>query len=265
MNKIKQFLFSSSTSIILLLILGFALGTATFIEEKYDTQSARALVYNAIWFEFIFVLLLINFIGHIIRFKMWQKKKWASLLFHSAFILIIIGAAVTRYFGFEGSMHIREGSSTNIIYSAEPYLQISYLDKNETLIYDKPFEISRFGDNSFHAEFNSVDKGKIFFGYSSFIPNAVEKLKQNVPDGKKFLALQAIFDGDPHKIFIEDGKSSAIGNLSISLNLEDKGSSLLVTEKNGQMWLSSSLLMTRTDMGTKVSDTISTGNAVEFR
>ena len=47
-----------------------------------------------------------------------QQKKWAILTFHAAMIIILIGAGVTRYFGYEGMMHIREGSSSNSFLSA---------------------------------------------------------------------------------------------------------------------------------------------------
>ncbi|MCX6276715.1 MAG: cytochrome c biogenesis protein CcsA [Bacteroidetes bacterium] len=188
MNKILKFLFSSSLTLILLLILGVALGMATFIEEKYDTATAMDFVYKAKWFEFIFLLLVINLFGHIVRFKMLQRKKWAGLLFHLAFVLIIIGAGITRYFGFEGTMHIREGESSNVIYSDTPYLQITASDQNNYLIYDKPFFIKRFGNTAFHAEYNSPSKGKVTFNFATFIPDK-DALFVNVSvNGKRHFA-----------------------------------------------------------------------------
>ena len=50
-------------------------------------------------------------IANINRYKLWRKEKWSVLLFHISFILIVIGAGVTRYISFEGMMSIREGDN----------------------------------------------------------------------------------------------------------------------------------------------------------
>jgi cytochrome c-type biogenesis protein CcsB len=265
MNSIRKFLFSSSLTFVLLLTLGMALGIATFIEEKYDTATAKDLVYNAIWFEMIFLLLIINFIGHIIRYKMLQRKKWAGLLLHLAFIVIIIGAGITRYFGFEGTMHIREGESTNLIYSEAPYLQIAAADNNTSLIYDKPFAIKWFGSNSFHAEYDAPAKGRFSFDYANFIPNAVEKVKTDVAGGKKMVAIEALIDGSPLNIYAEEGKIRELGSFTLVLNGAGNGKSLSITETNGQLFISSPVALARTDMATKVSDTVRQDSTVAFK
>jgi cytochrome c-type biogenesis protein CcsB len=124
MKRIIKFFFSSPLMIILLVILASALGAATFIEEKYDTATAGEWVYHAKWFEFLFLLLIVNLFGHIKQYSLLKRKKWAGLTFHVAFIVIIIGAGITRYFGFEGVMHIREGQTTNILITSDPKTEI---------------------------------------------------------------------------------------------------------------------------------------------
>jgi hypothetical protein len=45
----------------LLFIFGVVVGAATFIENDYGTQTARALIYNARWFEvFLLYFIFIN-------------------------------------------------------------------------------------------------------------------------------------------------------------------------------------------------------------
>ncbi|RDU71126.1 cytochrome c biogenesis protein [Helicobacter brantae] len=97
---------------------------ATFIENDYGTATAKALIYNTSWFNFLHLYLLVALIGCFITSKAWQRKKYASLFFHSSLIFIILGAGVTRYFGFEGMMHIREGQKSNFILSNETYINI---------------------------------------------------------------------------------------------------------------------------------------------
>ena len=109
---------------LLLFLFIVAIGTATFIENSYDTITARVVIFNAKWFEFILVLLLINFTYNIKRYGLFSKKKWTMLTIHIGFIVVILGAGVTRYFGYEGVMLIPEKESSNSIFTSDPYFQV---------------------------------------------------------------------------------------------------------------------------------------------
>jgi len=51
MNKLLSLIYSTRLMAILFLIFALAMGVATFIENDYGTETAKALVYNAWWFE----------------------------------------------------------------------------------------------------------------------------------------------------------------------------------------------------------------------
>ncbi len=125
MKNVFNFLFSFSFMGFLLLVLAFSMAMATFIESSYSTAAARGVVYNAWWFELIFVLLGINLTANFIRRKMYLPQRLSIGLFHLSFIVIIVGAAITRYIGFEGMMHIREGQTVNTILSTDDYFTIT--------------------------------------------------------------------------------------------------------------------------------------------
>ena len=157
MNKLTDILFSFKTMLSLLAILAIGAGVATFIENDYGTSTARVLVYNHWWYETILVLTTINLMGIIIRKKMWRQK--AKFLFHSSFVVILIGAAITRYAGYEGIMQIREGQTQNIMYSLEPYLQVNLKQKDGTSVYKEyPLELTALGSNHFNHEINFSNK-----------------------------------------------------------------------------------------------------------
>ena len=99
----------------------------TFIESWYSTETARIYIYNATWFEAIMVFFVINFIGNMFRYNLLRLKKWPVLVLHLSWILIILGAFVTRYISFEGMMPIREGNTENVFYSDKTYLT-AYVD-----------------------------------------------------------------------------------------------------------------------------------------
>ena len=96
------------------------------MENSHDTDTAKILVYSATWFEMLLFVLTINLIGSMITNNVFKKSKISILLFHISFALILIGAGISRQFGYEGSMIIAEGESTNIMYSKDPYLQVKY-------------------------------------------------------------------------------------------------------------------------------------------
>src|SRR5215831_17203948 len=96
-KRISSLLFSTRLMAILFLVFAIAMATGTFIESKYNTETARIWVYNSWWFEAIMLFFMINFFGNIKRYQLYKKEKWASLLLHLAFIFIITGAFITRY------------------------------------------------------------------------------------------------------------------------------------------------------------------------
>jgi cytochrome c-type biogenesis protein CcsB len=125
MRQIWNYLTSLSAMAFLLLVLAFAMAIATFIETSYGTPAARVLVYNAWWFELIWLLLAINLVDNMWKFRQYRAKTFTMFMFHMSFLVIIIGAAITRYISFEGTMHIREGRTADYILSYNNYFYAS--------------------------------------------------------------------------------------------------------------------------------------------
>lgn len=149
MNKIYSLLSSMKTMAILMLIFAVSIGYATFIENDYGTMSAKADVYNARWFEILLGLLALNLIMNIVRFKMARREKTLVFLFHVAFLIILAGAAVTRYIGYEGVMHIREGESSDVILSSEPYVTVEVDQGGKTQKFSELLYLSKRSHNTF--------------------------------------------------------------------------------------------------------------------
>ena len=169
------------------MVLAAAMGSATFIEEKYDTETAKHLVYNAKWFEFLMLLLILNFIGSIKKYNLLSKQKAAAFLFHFAFIVIILGAAVTRYTGFNGTMHIRKGESATTMYSSDLYFRVEASDKAGKYVGDIPVHLSQVANNPFHLSLETKGSGKIDFEYKGIIKNAVDTIEENQDGGTTML------------------------------------------------------------------------------
>ena len=131
--KLLNFLFSFKATLLLLAILAIGAGVATFIENDFGTSSARVLVYNNTWYEIVLVLTTINLCGIIYKFKMWNNLP--RFLFHFSFVVILLGAIITRYIGYEGIMQIPQGTTTNQMISLEPYLQVTVKEGEKVVAY----------------------------------------------------------------------------------------------------------------------------------
>ena len=115
-------------------------------------------------------MLCINLVYNLKRYKLFRKEKLSILLFHLSFIVILLGAGVTRYFGYEGIMHIREGESSNIIISDQTYLQINVNDKKMQYTYDMPLSLSAITNNTFTKQIKFLEN-KIEIKYEDFLVN----------------------------------------------------------------------------------------------
>ncbi|MEM1137090.1 MAG: cytochrome c biogenesis protein ResB [Bacteroidota bacterium] len=121
MKKLWLILLSNKLTLIALLAFAVAMAVATFIENDFGTPVARKFVYEAWWFELLMFILAANFTGNIFRYRLFRKEKLTILLFHVAFIFVLLGAFVTRYLGYEGLVRIREGQSTKNTNSQKRY------------------------------------------------------------------------------------------------------------------------------------------------
>jgi cytochrome c-type biogenesis protein CcsB len=178
MKKIASFLFSMFFTVILLMIFAISIAYATIIENDYGTITAQALIYQSWWFELLLFIGMINLAGSVFQYKLVSKKKWAILLFHLAFIAIIIGAGVTRYFGFEGSMHIREGESTNQVISSASYIMLKATASGEE-VSEMTKVIFTPNTNNNYSKTIEVGGKKIHVENEMFVPNASETM---IPD-----------------------------------------------------------------------------------
>ena len=133
--------------VLLLLILAIGAAAGTFIENDFGTVRARELVYNAWWYELALFLIAIELLLVIEKTKMYRVK--ARTLFHFAFVIILFGAALTRYFGFDGVMSIREGEKSNIIVIGEQNVTTPFS------IALKDFTLTRYPGSRSPSEFSS--------------------------------------------------------------------------------------------------------------
>ncbi|MEC4117189.1 cytochrome c biogenesis protein CcsA [Myroides phaeus] len=224
-KKIISFFSSTRLMAVLFIVFAVALAIGTFIEDRYNTTTARILIYNTKWFEAIMLVFLINFIGNIKKYRLFTKEKWATFMLHAAFILILIGAFITRYISFEGMMPIREGETADSIFSDKTFLTVmadgEYEGETRRRTFEKPILFSAVTDNSFtmKKDFNGIP---FEIEYKDFIMGAEEVVEEDA-NGKLFLKLVESGDGDRHEHYLEEGQVANIHNVLFSFNSPTDG------------------------------------------
>lgn len=221
MKKLQDILISTRTMAVLLLVYAFAMAYATFLENDYGTPTAKALIYEAKWFELIMVLLIMNFIGNIGRYRLWKREKWPVLVFHLAFIFIFIGGAITRYISFEGTMHIREGETSNEIVTDKNFLKIQVEEKGDVLNYqDIPYLMSPLHkDLSATYDFRGKEVKVVAKEY-------IQRKKDSLlaePNGAEYLHLVSTGNTGRQNIYIKPGETKSINGTLVTFNRAIEG------------------------------------------
>jgi cytochrome c-type biogenesis protein CcsB len=135
--KVVKFFFSPVMMGALFVLFALSMAVATFIENDFGSASAYNLVYGSWWFGLIMLLLAVNLTGQIFEFKLYKKPKLTVFIFHASFIIILLGAAITRYFGYEGSIHIRQGQEENKCFSTDKYIGYTVKDEKGNVLAEK--------------------------------------------------------------------------------------------------------------------------------
>jgi cytochrome c-type biogenesis protein CcsB len=233
-KKILSFLFSTRLMAFLFLSFALAMICGTFIESKYNTDTARIWIYNAWWFEAIMGVFLINFAGNIKRYQLLQKEKWATLLLHISFIFIISGAFITRYISYEGVMPIREGASENQFYSDKMFLTVfvdgDYQGQMRRRVFEKSLILSPVANNNFSIS-NKFADTQFEITYKDYLLGATKTIKPD-PKGDLYLKMVESGDGTRHEHYLKEGEVQNIHNMLFSLNKFVKGATNITVNEN---------------------------------
>jgi len=211
---------------VLFIAFALAMAVGTFIESMYSTATARIYIYNARWFELMMLLFVINFVGNINRYKLWKWSKWPLLALHLSWILIILGAGVTRYISYEGMMPIAEGEASSSFYSDKTFLT-AYIDgdlegSRKRKVLEDAMIFSGEGRKSSLPWSTQFGNTPIEIKYVDFIPHAVEGVIED-PTAPYILKIVESGDGARHDHFIQEGEVANIHNVLFSFNQPTPG------------------------------------------
>lgn len=243
LKAIKE-LFSMRMMALGLLIFLAAIAKATFIESDYGTPASKIAVYNTTWFELLLIYLTIGLIVNIFRYQMYRREKVALFSFHLSFIIIIIGAGLTRYVGFEGTMPLKEGETSNLIFSADPYFVVRANDLKNQFIYEEQHWMSEGRENPFSFRFQLPDQERVRIEYVSYEENFIDSIVQaDSIDGR---ALEFVLAGETKYLF--EGSEINVGGISFSFNHDNPQPGLRVFEQGDSLVVEGKLSFEKIDM-----------------
>jgi cytochrome c-type biogenesis protein CcsB len=253
-KKVTDFLFGTRAAGFYILVFAAAIGIATFIENDFGTSSAQKVVFKTKWFELLLVLFSITLLVNIKRFRMIQQKKWALLIFHLSMVIIIIGAGVTRYFGYEGMMHIRENDETSQFLSAETYLKYEVIKNGQKYQFDEPVLFATLGDNML-SESYLIGNDLIEVTVEDFIPNPAQVMQAD-EQGQPTLKIVMGGMSGREEYFISPGETKKIRNLIFNFTDAYDANAINLKYENKNLLIRANRTLTQMVMATQTLDTL---------
>ncbi|GAB1453082.1 cytochrome c biogenesis protein CcsA [Draconibacterium sp.] len=239
MKKIGSFFFSMLFTGVLVVIFAISIAYATFIENDYGTVTAKILIYNAHWFEALLFIMCINLVGSIFVNKLIAKKRWPGILLHFSFVIIFVGAAITRYYGYEGTMHIREGQSSNTIVSDPTFISIKAKKDNQIVETEKQVLFSPYTANRFSEKLN-IEGQQVKVENAGYLPSAEEVLVVD-PSGNPIISILAVADGSERFDFLlQPGETKTVGGVVFGFDLPENKSDINFKLKDGGLYVTAS-------------------------
>jgi len=254
----------SITLVFFLLVLSGALAVATFIDNDFGPEAARAEVYETVWFQGIALFTLFVFTLLLILRKFWQKGKRAVLLLYIGIILVFAGYGLTQYAGYQGFLHLREGDSSDQIESATSFLQVTIHKDNKAVLFQKALLCSPIKDVRFHQKINFGDE-TFHVRCLNYFQNGTSEVVED-PQGGPVILLQVANRDEIQDISIQEKETRVINNTVIGFQsgIPDSLSWIQIRVKGDRPILSASHSMTIGSMIDHRSRTISPGNETEF-
>jgi cytochrome c-type biogenesis protein CcsB len=263
--KYLKFLISPVFMGILFVVFALSMAVATFLENDFGSAAAYGTVYGSKWFELILLLLAVNLVGQLIVFRLFKISRIAGALFHLSFIVMLLGAAITRYSGWEGSIHIREGAEQNECYSTEKYISYSVKDNSGNILSSgsEKYSLTSISAENYRESFTAGDKD-YELQLMKIIPNATSKITEST-EGEpviSFIVTKESVQGE--NFFLKKGNTISSNGITIGFDSEQTAD-LNITADSGKFFITGPEGLGEMSMMTSQVTEVNPGTRVELK
>jgi len=258
MNRFLNIIFSMQTMGFLLLVFAASIGTATFIENDFGTEAAKAVVYNTTWFNILMLLLAINLVANIFIYKLYKPKKFTIFLFHFAFLVILLGSAITRFISYEGMMHIREGSASSSMITDHTYIDISITDGNDTVYDSESTRLTTLTPKAYKSSLSFNEKDFTFKSVK-YIPNAQEVITEQTANGEPYIVVVISFGQGRQTNYFKYNTSGKMGSNVLNFGERFVDDAVNIKIENGALLMNSADTVFTLSMMGGLNDTLLPG------
>jgi cytochrome c-type biogenesis protein CcsB len=250
---------------ILFVVFALSMAIATFLENDYGSPAAYSMVYGTKWFELILLLLVVNLVGQVVTLKLLRKGKLTVALFHLSFIIMIAGAGITRYFGWEGSIHIREGEEQVECFSTEKYIGYSVKDNLGNIIADNSQKYSLTSVSADNYEKSIKINGRQYeLILAKIIPNASETIV-DAAEGSPVVSLIVTKNmAEKETLILQPGESKTSNGISFGF-AAPRSADVNISVDSGRFYIQSGFDIGEMSMMTQAVTSVETGKPLEMK
>jgi|GEM_PF-2389268 len=114
-KRLLKVLSSLGLGVTLLFLLAIILAFATKFESSTSTHLVQAYVYKTFWFDLLMGLFGLNLTLATWNLRPWRLRHLGVITIHASLLIILVGAWITRHYGFEGTLALDEGQTSDFI------------------------------------------------------------------------------------------------------------------------------------------------------
>ncbi len=192
--------------------------------------------------------------------KVYKTKKLSIFLFHFAFLFMFIGAAVTRYVSYEGSMHIRENDASDRILSSQSFLYIGLQNESGQVDHYEKTQFIAGKKNKFKKKLK-VGNENVNLKLVKYIPNAEQSL---IPDplGESVISIVTLGSMGRQTHLMSPSDAKQISEMIVGFN-NNEADFNIVSQENG-LYFISKRDVTLMDMASNPETTLPAGELHPF-
>lgn len=229
MRKSLELFGSYITMGAIMIVLAFVVAFATVIEKEFGSDASWGLVYGSWWFNLLWLLLSLNLLVALFTRARFSRARVGVFLFHLSFLVIIVGAAVTRFTGTAGVLHLREGVPVNRYISEESYLQLA--DSAGNVFFERQLTLGKYSNNRFKHRLKTPG-GPLSLNLVRFIPHAAPILVHDA-NGKTVVKLIIATQSARYSRYIAAGEVTQVDGVTVGFGSTTPTSVALTPSDSG--------------------------------